>query len=45
MRCLKHRGERVMSRDFVCQVAGLQNRAALPNRFTAPGTPLTQRDE
>jgi hypothetical protein len=43
MRCLKLLGERVMSRDFDHQVAELQIRAAILNRFTALGTPLTQR--
>lgn len=43
MRCFKLLGERVMSRDFDRQVAELQIRAAILNRFTALGTPLTQR--
>jgi len=43
MRCLKLLGERVMSRDFDRQVAELQIRAAILNRFTALGTPITQR--
>jgi hypothetical protein len=43
MRCFKRLGERVMSRDFARQLAELQVRAAIPNRFTALGTPLTQR--
>lgn len=43
MRCLKLLGERVMSRDFDRQLAELQIRAAILNRFTALGTPLTQR--
>jgi hypothetical protein len=43
MRCFKLLGERVMSRDFERQVAELQIRAAILNRFTALGTPLTQR--
>lgn len=42
-RCFKLLGERVMSRDFDRQVAELQIRAAILNRFTALGTPLTQR--
>lgn len=42
MRCLKLLGERVMSRDFDRQVAELQIRAAILNRFTALGTPHTQ---
>ena len=43
MRCFKLPGERVMSRDFDRQVAALQIRAAILNRFTALGTPITQR--
>jgi hypothetical protein len=40
MRCLKLLGERIMSRDFDRQVAELQVRAALLNRFTQLGTPV-----
>jgi hypothetical protein len=43
IRCLKLLGERAMSRDFDRQVAELQFRAAVLNRFTALGTPLTLR--
>lgn len=55
MRCFKVPGERVMSRAFDRQVAELRIRAfagslgpmaftrSLLNRFTALGTPLTQR--
>jgi hypothetical protein len=43
MCCLKLLGERVKSRDFNRQVAELQIRAAILNRFTALETPLTQR--
>lgn len=43
MRCFKLLGERVMARDFYRQVAELQIRAAILNRFTALGTPQTQR--
>ena len=43
MRCFKLLGERVMARDFDRQVAELQIRAAILNRFTAIGTPQTQR--
>ena len=43
MRCFRLLAERVMSRTFDRQVAELQIRAAIPNRFTAPGAPLTQR--
>lgn len=41
MRCFKLLGERVMARDFDRQVAELQVRAALLNRFTQLGTPIT----
>jgi hypothetical protein len=41
MRCFKLLGERIMSRDFDRQVAELQVRAALLNRFTQLGTPMT----
>lgn len=34
-------GERVMTRDFDRQVAELQVRAAVLNRFTRLGTPIT----
>ncbi|MFC3669072.1 hypothetical protein ACFONG_16845, partial [Uliginosibacterium paludis] len=43
MRCFKLLGERVMNRDFDRQVAELQIRAALLNRFTRVGTPQTVR--
>ena len=36
-------GERVMARDFDRQVAELQVRAAILNRFTQLGTPVTVR--
>jgi hypothetical protein len=41
MRCFKLLGERVMARDFDRQVAELQIRAALLNRFTHLGRPIT----
>lgn len=41
MRCFKQLGERVMARDFERQVAELQVRAAILNRFTHLGTPTT----
>jgi hypothetical protein len=41
MRCFKLLGERVMARDFERQVAELQVRAAILNRFTRLGTPTT----
>ncbi len=43
MRCVKLMGERVMARDFDRQVAELQVRAAILNRFTQLGTPETMR--
>ena len=43
MRCFKLLGERVMARDFDRQVAELQVRAAILNRFTHLGTPTTVR--
>lgn len=41
MRCFKLLGERIMARDFDRQVAELQVRAAVLNRFTRLGTPVT----
>jgi len=41
MRCFKLLGERVMARDFDRQVAELQVRAAVLNRFTQLDTPIT----
>lgn len=41
MRCFKLLGERVMARDFDRQVAELEARAAILNRFTLLGTPVT----
>jgi hypothetical protein len=41
MRCFKLPGERIMARDFDRQVAELQIRAAVLNRCTRPGTPIT----
>jgi hypothetical protein len=41
MRCFKLLGERVMARDFDRQVAELQVRDAVLNRFTRLGTPIT----
>ncbi|MDN0083623.1 IS5 family transposase [Crenobacter sp. SG2305] len=43
MRCFKLLGERVMARTFERQVAELQVRAAVLNRFTQLGTPQTVR--
>jgi hypothetical protein len=46
MHCFKLLSERVMARDFDRQVAELQIRAAILNRFTALGTKkLTAWDE
>lgn len=41
--CFKLLGERVMARTFERQVAELQIRAALLNRFTQLGGPVTVR--
>ncbi|NDV12288.1 IS5 family transposase [Crenobacter caeni] len=43
MHCFKRLGERVMARTFERQVAELQIRAALLNRFTQLGRPVTVR--
>lgn len=39
--CFKRLGERIMVRDFDRQVAEIHIRAALLNRFTRLGTPIT----
>jgi hypothetical protein len=41
MRCFKLLGERIMARDFDRQVAELQVRAAVLNRLTRLGKPIT----
>ena len=41
MNCVKLLGQRLMSRDFDRQVAEVQIRAAVLNRFTALGIPMT----
>jgi hypothetical protein len=41
MRCLKLVGEPIMAKDYDRHVAELQIRAALLNRFTYLGTPIT----
>jgi len=41
MRCFKLLGERVMVRDFDRQLAELQVRAAILNRFIRRGPPTT----
>lgn len=43
MRCFKLLAERVIARDFDRQVAKLQVRIAIPNRFTRLGIPHTIR--
>ncbi|GGC02813.1 hypothetical protein GCM10011494_21640 [Novosphingobium endophyticum] len=43
MHCFKLLGERLMAREFDRQVAELQIRAAILNRFTELGNPETQR--
>ena len=43
MHCVKLLSERVRSRDFYRRVAEPQIRAAILNRFTALGTPITRR--
>lgn len=40
--CVTLLGQRLMARDFDRQVAELDVRVAVPNRFTAPGIPVTQ---
>ncbi len=41
MNCVKQLGQRLMARDFDRQVAEVQIRAAMLNRFTALGIPKT----
>jgi len=41
MNCVKGLGQRLMARDFDRQVAEVQVRAAVLNRFTALGIPIT----
>jgi hypothetical protein len=41
MNCVKQLGQRLMARDFDRQVAEVQIRAAVMNRFTALGIPMT----
>ena len=43
MRCFKALDERIVARDFERQVTELHIRVAVLNRFTALGTPVTQR--
>ena len=41
MNCFKRLGEKVMARTFERQVVELNVRAAILNRFTELGTPVT----
>ena len=41
MNCVKLIGQRLMSRDFDRQIAEVQIRATVMNRFTALGIPVT----
>ncbi len=41
MNCVKQLGQRLMSRGFDRQVAEVQIRVAVLNRFTALGIPMT----
>jgi len=43
MNCIKQLGQRLMAKAFDRQVAEVQIRAAILNRFTALGTPATAR--
>jgi hypothetical protein len=43
MRCFKLLGKCIMARDFDRSVAEVQIRAAVLNRFTRRGTPVTVR--
>lgn len=42
MRCLKLLGQRLMARDFDCQVAEIQVRIAVLNGYTALGISVTE---
>jgi len=42
MHCVKLLGQRLRARDFDRQVAEFQVRVAVPNGFTALGTPVTE---
>lgn len=42
MNCIKLLGQSLMARDFDRQVAEIQVRVAVFNRYTALGTPVTQ---
>ncbi|SPJ24127.1 hypothetical protein PAA8504_01954 [Palleronia abyssalis] len=42
MNCVKLMGQRLMARDYDRQVAGIQVRIAIMNRYTALGIPITK---
>ena len=42
MHCVKELGQRLMARDFYRQVAEVQVRNAVINRYNALGTPVTE---
>ena len=42
MHCVKLMGQRLMARDFDRQVAEIQIRIAVLNRYTALGIPVTE---
>ena len=42
MHCVKLLGQRLMARDFDRQVAEVQIRIAVMNRYTALGIPVTE---
>ena len=42
MHCVKLLGQRLMARDFDCQVAEFQIRIAVLNGYTALGIPVTE---
>jgi len=42
MHCIKLLGQSLMARNFDRDVAGIQVRVALLNRYTALGTPITE---
>jgi len=42
MSCVKLPGQSLMARGFYARGADLQIRAALLNRYTAPGIPVTE---
>ena len=43
MHCFKHLGQRVIARTFDRQITGLRVRAAVLNRFSEMGRPVTIR--